>query len=224
MPISINLLAEAQAEEDLRRRDPVKRSIWVGSFLVVGFLVWYSSIWANTLWEKRTLSGLDADIQMKNNVYSEALINQKKAQEASTRIEALSKLNYVRFLQGNLMDAFQKIYVPNVQLTRIRIEQSAVLTAGGGSTTNSIGVVIPGRPGTTVMRKMMVLDAKDSSPNPGDQIGKFKDALVSQDYFKNQLDRTNGVHLSNTSSPMASADGKPYVMFTLECKFNDQQR
>jgi hypothetical protein len=224
MPISINLLAEAQAEEDLRRRDPVKRSLFAGSFLIAGFLVWYSSIWANTLWEKRDLSGLDAEIQYKNNTYSEALSNQKKAQEADKRIEALSKLNYVRFLQGNLMDAFQKIYVPNVQLTRVRIDQSAVLTAGGGPTTNSSGVVIPGRPGTTVMRLVMTLDAKDSSPNPGDQIGKFKDALVNQDYFKSQLDRTNGVRLSNTSSPMASADGKPYVLFTLECKFNDQQR
>jgi len=27
MPIRINLLAEAQAAEDLRRRDPVKRSV-----------------------------------------------------------------------------------------------------------------------------------------------------------------------------------------------------
>jgi len=224
MPISINLLAEAQAEEDLRRRDPVKRSLFVGSFLVAGFLVWYSSIWANTLWEKRELSGLDADIQLKNNTYSDALSNQKKAQEADKRLEALSKLNYVRFLQGNLMEAFQKIYVPNVQLTRVRIDQSAALTAGGPAITNSSGVVLPGKPGSTVMHLTMTLDAKDSSPNPGDQIGKFKDAMVNQDFFKSQLDRTNGVHLSNTSSPMAGADGKPYVLFTLECKFNDQQR
>ncbi|HTB84826.1 MAG TPA: hypothetical protein VK742_14310, partial [Candidatus Sulfotelmatobacter sp.] len=179
---------------------------------------------ANTLLEKRDLSGLDAEIQYKNNTYSEALSNQKKAQEADKRIEALSKLNYVRFLQGNLMEAFQKIYVPNVQLTRIRIDQSAALSAAGSPTTNSQGVVLPGRPGSTVMRLTMVLDAKDSSPNPGDQIGKFKDALVNQDYFKGLLDHTNGVHLSNTSSPMAGADGKPYVLFTLECKFNDQQR
>jgi hypothetical protein len=224
MPISINLLAEAHAEEELRRKDPVKRSLFTGSFLVAGFLVWYSSIWANTLWEKRTLSGLDEQIQMKNNVYGEALLNQKKSQEASKRLEALSKLNYVRFLQGNLLDAFQRIYVPNVQLTRVRIEQSAALTQPGASTTNSYGVVIPGKPGSTVMRMTMSLDAKDSSPNPGDQIGKYKETLVSQNYFKTLLDRTNGVHLVNTSSPMASADGKPYVMFTLECKFNDQQR
>ena len=34
MPIRINLLAEAIADEDLRRRDPVKRAIYGGAFVV----------------------------------------------------------------------------------------------------------------------------------------------------------------------------------------------
>lgn len=34
MPIRINLLAEAQAAEEMRRKDPVKRSIWIGGFIV----------------------------------------------------------------------------------------------------------------------------------------------------------------------------------------------
>ena len=33
MPIRINLLAEQQAAEEARRRDPVKRALWVGSGL-----------------------------------------------------------------------------------------------------------------------------------------------------------------------------------------------
>ena len=44
MPIRINLLAEAQAAEDLRRRDPVKRSIYVAVCFVVMVLVWISSL------------------------------------------------------------------------------------------------------------------------------------------------------------------------------------
>jgi len=38
MPIRINLLAESQALEEMRRRDPVKRAIWVG-VLVVSLLL-----------------------------------------------------------------------------------------------------------------------------------------------------------------------------------------
>ena len=44
MPIRINLLAESQALEDMRRRDPVKRAIWVGVFLGLVILAWSSSL------------------------------------------------------------------------------------------------------------------------------------------------------------------------------------
>ena len=37
MPIRINLLAEAQAAEEMRRKDPVKRAVWIGGFVI--FLV-----------------------------------------------------------------------------------------------------------------------------------------------------------------------------------------
>ncbi len=44
MAIRINLLAEAQEAEELRRRDPVKRALWGAGFLV--FLVW---LWTGSL-------------------------------------------------------------------------------------------------------------------------------------------------------------------------------
>ena len=40
MPIRINLLAEQQAAEDARRRDPVKRTLVIGVTLVVATLMW----------------------------------------------------------------------------------------------------------------------------------------------------------------------------------------
>ena len=40
MPIRINLLAEQQAADELRRRDPVKRATWAGGFLVGVLTVW----------------------------------------------------------------------------------------------------------------------------------------------------------------------------------------
>jgi len=44
MPIRLNLLAEAQAIEEMRRHNPVKRAIWVGALLVCLMLVWSSSL------------------------------------------------------------------------------------------------------------------------------------------------------------------------------------
>ena len=40
MPIRINLLAEQLAEEDARRRDPVKRTAWVAGVVVALMGIW----------------------------------------------------------------------------------------------------------------------------------------------------------------------------------------
>ena len=40
MAIHINLLAESQALEEMRRRDPVKRAIWVGAIVGALVLAW----------------------------------------------------------------------------------------------------------------------------------------------------------------------------------------
>ncbi|HEX7652430.1 MAG TPA: hypothetical protein VF607_02920, partial [Verrucomicrobiae bacterium] len=126
-------------------------------------------------------------------------------------------------LQGNLMEAMQKIYVPNVQITRFRLEQSYSVTAGSPPVTNGYGVV-PGKPGTSVEHMFLSMDARDISANPGDQVNRFKDAVINQDYFKTILDRTNGVRLSNLGSPQVGSDGHAYVMFTLESKLPDKTR
>jgi hypothetical protein len=132
-------------------------------------------------------------------------------------------LNSTRFLQGNLMEAFQKIYVPNVELMRVRLDQSYSATAGSAPVTNNFGVV-SGKSGIATERISLMIDAKDLSANPGDQVNHYKDALTTQDFFKTQLNQTNGVHLSNLSSPQSGLDGRTFVMFTLECRFLDKLR
>jgi len=223
MPIRINLLAESLAEEDLRKRDPVKRSIIAGGLLVAISLVWFSSSWLESFMANSKLSSIDGEIQSHTNDYSQVLANQKKIAEAQRRLDALQKLNTTRFLQGNLMEAFQKIYVPNVQVTRVRLDQNYAITPGSPAVTNSYGVV-PGKLGSSVERISLAVDAKDLSANPGDQVNHYKDMLIGQDFFKTQLNQTNGVRLSNLSSPQSQGDTRPYVMFTLECRFLDKTR
>ncbi|MBW8865071.1 MAG: hypothetical protein JF609_09170 [Verrucomicrobia bacterium] len=223
MPIRINLLAESLAEEDLRRRDPVKRAIIAGSLLVAISLVWFSSSWLESLMANNRLAAIDGEIQSHTNDYSQVLVNQKKIAEAQRRLEALQKLNMTRFLQGNLMEAFQKIYVPNVQLMRVRLDQTYATSAGTPAVTNAYGVVA-GKPGLATEKILLTVDAKDLSVSAGDQVNHFKDALVSQDFFKSQINATNGVHLSNLSSPQTGVDNRSFVMFTLECRFPDKIR
>jgi len=217
MPIRINLLSEALAEEELRRRDPVKRTIYGGAFVVALFLVWFSSTWLEYMVENQNLNRIQAEIQNHTNDYALVKSNIKKIDDITARMNSLDQLSTARFLQGNLMNALQETYVPNVQLSHLRVDQSynitpPVLAKPGGP---------PGRPGSSTERVALMLDARDFGPNPGDQVQHFKDALLKQDYFA-QLMGTNVIRLSNTSPIQTPPDGKPYVMFSLECRFADR--
>src|SRR5579859_1319547 len=121
MPIKINLLAEAQAEEDLRKRDPVKRAIFMGVFLVILALVWFSSIMLVHVVASQKLNGVLGEIQNHTNDYARVQVNLKKIADTQSKLDALQLLSASRFLQGDFMNACQGLYVPNVQLTRVRV-------------------------------------------------------------------------------------------------------
>jgi hypothetical protein len=144
----------------------------------------------------------------------------KKITEAQKRLIALQKLSDSRFLQGNLMNAFQQLYVPNVQLTRLHIEQT--YSAAGGNTSEASGA--SAKSATATERILITLDAKDFSANSGDAVNRFQDALAKQAFFKGGLNPTNGIRLANLSAPQSSFDSKPYVLFTMECRFSDKTR
>jgi hypothetical protein len=222
MPVRINLLAEALAEEDLRRRDPVKRAIYFGVLLVVLSLVWWSSTLLEFMIEKKGLAQIQVEILSRTNEFYQVESSKLKIAEAQKRLDALDQLSAGRFLQGNLLNAIQQIYVANVQLTRLRLDQTYALNNGVPPKTNSFGVV-PGRPATISEHLTLTLDAKDFSTSPGEQVNNFKGAVTRQEYFKSCLDTTNGLRLSSLSPlQTSSSDPKPYVLFTLECRFLDK--
>jgi hypothetical protein len=222
MPIRINLLNEALAEEEMRRHDPVKRSIFIGVFLVALSLVWFSSTWLEYKLIQQKKGQVEVEMEQHTNEFSQVQANLKKITDSQHRLNALLQLNTNRFLQGSLLNALQKIYVPNVQLQRIKLDQDFIFKDGTPDLTNTYGVS-PGRPATTTGHVVLTLDAKDSSPK-GDQVNRYKEALVGWDYFKSSLNLTNGVKLSSLPSPQSSLNAKPYVLFTLECQFPDKTR
>jgi hypothetical protein len=224
MPIRINLLAEAQAAEELRRRDPVKRAIYLGITLVVIMLFWSGMVQINSVLAKERLTGVQAAIADHNKEFTNVLANLNKIAVAKNKLDSLQKLQASRFLQGNLLNALQQSTVDGVQLTRLREEQTYFLTDGTSASTNSDGRVIPGRPGTSRERIVLTLDARDSSANPGDQVNKFKLAIAGQSYFKIMLDKTNSVELTALSPLQSGPEGKPFVSFTVDCNFPEQIR
>jgi hypothetical protein len=219
MPIRINLLNEVLAEEDLRRRDPVKRAIFVGIFLSVLTLAWYSSTWLEYKLTQQSLNRVTDEMQSLTNDFNKVQADLKKISDGQRQLDALQQLSTNRFLQGNLMNALQQVYVSGVQLQQVKIEQGYTLVPGTADKTNEWGVVQRGRPFTSAQAVMLSLQARDSSSNPGDQVNPYKDALAKLDYFKSNLNPTNGVKLASLSAPQISASGRSYVIFSLECRF-----
>jgi hypothetical protein len=223
MPIRINLLAEAQAAEDLRRRDPIKRVIFGAVLVMALMLVWWSWLQLRVMVANQHLSQVQAEIQLHTNAYQVVLVGQRKITEAKQNLAALQKLTSSRFLQGNLLEALQHATVSGVQLMRLRVDQNYVATQASASVTNDT-VVIPGRPGTVTESIVVSLDARDFSGGLGDQVNKFKAIIGQQPYFRSALDKTNGVLLTNLSPPQVGPDGKPSVMFTVQCKYPEVTR
>ena len=225
MPIRLNLLAEAQAAEEMRRRDPVKRSIWVGASLTVVMLAWSGSLQLKAMVAKRELSKTEAQMGSFTNDYAQVLQNKRKGEEIQFKIDSLEKLTAQRFLHANVLNALQGATVDDVQLLRFRAEQLYAATEAIKPRTND-SRVIPGRPATVTEKISVVLEGNDSSPNPGDQVTKFKETLANNGYFKEALGgRPNAVSLKSLGQPEFSpSNGRRGVYFTLECRYPEVTR
>ena len=216
MPIRINLLAEAQIAEDLRRRDPVKRAIYAGAFLVVLALVWSSSLQLGVMISKNELAHVQSAIEMQTNQWETVVAGQKQVYDARARLSALQQLSQSRFLQGNLMNALQQLNLDGIELTRVKVDQSYQTLDGSPAKTVN-GKTMPAKPPTTAEQIVVSLDARDVSASPGDRVNKFKEVVANQPYLKSILNPTNGVELVSLSAPSTGPDGRSFVMFTLKC-------
>ncbi len=219
MPIQINLLAEAHALEERRRRDPVKRVILAGAVLVVLILVWSSSLLVKTMIVKGDANRFETSLNSRTNEYRQILGNQTKLAETRQRLEALDRLASNRFLVGTLLDTLQKTTVENVQLVRLKLDQAYTLTE---AQTNAAGT--GPKPATATEKTVLTLNVKDTSPTPGDGVSKYQQALSTASYFREALARTGGFRLTALGSPQTDPDGKSILLFTLEARFPEKTR
>jgi hypothetical protein len=222
MPIRINLLAEAQALEEMRRRDPVKRAIWVSVFLVILVFAWSSSLQLKMLISKGELSRVQAQLNTHTNEYQHVLVNQQKLADIQNRLVALQQLATNRVLHGNVLNALQQTYVPEIELTRIRTEIAHSFNEAVKPKTNANKSVTPGKPATVTERIVLTLDARDISA--GDQVNKYKQAVAEFPYFQQYFESPNDVRLASLSPPQPNPQGKSFVSFTVECRYPEKTR
>src|SRR5437016_5785403 len=200
MPIRINLLAEAQATEELRRKDPVKRAIRVGVLVVVLVLLYSSKLQINVLGSKGALKALESKWSSIEKSYQEAVENKRKSIEVEGKLTALQQLKTNRFLWGNALDAFQQTLstVDEITVVRLKTEQAYVQTE------EVKGRTADGKPGngkiaTATEKISLTIEAVDSGSQPGTQVSRFKESISNVPYFQSNLQKTNGVLLTSLS-------------------------
>jgi hypothetical protein len=223
MPIRLNLLAETQALEELRRRDPVKRTLWVGLLLVLLLLVWSSSLQLKAMIARGDLSRVEAQLQGQTNSYQQVILAQRKLADVNHRLAALQQLTTNRLLYGTLLNSLQQSTVDAIQIVRLRTEQVYVLNEEVKARTNANNRLVPGKPASVTERIVVALDGKDTALNPGDQIPAFKNAVSKNPYFAAVLGKTNEVRLTSLAPPTVR-DAKPSVLFSVECRFPEITR
>jgi hypothetical protein len=223
MPIRLNLLAESQALEDMRRRDPVKRALVVGVILVSIMVLWSASLGFKAIAYKREISTLDTLMQTHADQNKEVMNNVKQISEITQKLAALDELSTNRFLIANLLNALQQSTLKDIQLARLKLDDNLIYNEEvkpGGSH--------PPRPASVTEKPLLTLDARDSCANPGDLIPKFQEKIASATYFDAMLNKADQqrVHLRDASygAKQMGIDGKIFQPFSLECRFKEKTR
>jgi hypothetical protein len=228
MPIRINLLAEAKAIEDQRRRDPAKRVVFAGVLSIILIVFWCVTLFINTMSTKSDLKRYEGELSSRTNEYKQILENEAKLRENKMKLDSLYRLATNRFLVGNLLDTLQNCTMDDVQLVRLKLAQTYVVVrpdpkkvapadAKGGRSAAE-------KAATSTEKIMLTLDAKDTSDPAGDAFTKFQALVSSAPFFQEQLGKTNTIRLANIGRPQTSPDGKTFVLFTLEAHFQEKVR
>ena len=225
MPIRLNLLAEAQAAEEQRRRDPVKRTIWIAALLIALMLGWASSLQLKALIANQELVKIAAQMNTRTNDYRKVIEGQKKIADINRRLVSLHSLATNRFLNGNLLNALQQVVMDYIQLSQLKVDQSYIVVEATKAKTNAEDVVVAGKPASNTERIVVTLEGTDASASPGDQVTRFKELLGNHAYFQAALGRTNPVSLKSLSAPQVSPEtGRAIVLFSLEARLPAKTR
>ena len=227
MPIRINLLAEAQAAEEERRKDPVKRAIWGAAGAVVLVVAGIGYLQLEAMTRSSRLLLLDGDWTRTKPRYDQVLQNKKKIDDANSKMAALQNYAAERFVWGSVLNAFSQAMtnVSNVQVTRLQTEQLfAAVPAAKPGTPAAPAAASTARPGSVTERIKITLTAKDFGKENDENYNKMREAIADFPYFKERLDKARGIRLENLSprsvDPLDPA--KSFVQFVLECQFSDR--
>src|ERR1700733_11350088 len=162
MAIRINLLAEEQAAEEMRRKNPVKLAIWVGCFLVAVVLLWVLELQLEIGVSKKTSNALEQSWKDDNARYAAVTNNIAKGAQMELKLAALDRLATNRFFWAPMLNALQQTMIDDINVIHITgVQKYAKEDAkfiGAGASAKRV-------PGAVIESTSLFIDAKDFNPN-----------------------------------------------------------
>jgi hypothetical protein len=222
MPIRINLLAEAQALEEMRRKDPVKRAIWIGGFVVFCVLLWSVTLQFKIVVVRSEIGSTDVKWKSIEKQVTEVNDHRNRARDLEIKLSALNQFTTNRVLWARTLDALQHTPVDGVQLVRFRSEQFFQVNEGARPGTPAAAAATA-KPTTVTEKVVLTLEGKDYSLTPGEQVPRYKQSLVSVPTLATLLQKSNTVQLTSQSAPQSEL-GRTYVAFGLQLFFEQKER
>jgi hypothetical protein len=213
MPIRINLLAEAQAAEEMRRKDPVKRSIWIAGFVVFLVLLVSVTLQLKIMQARSEVASVQTSWKTIEKPFQEVNDQRNRKNEFEKKLSALDQFTTNRTLWANALDALQHTPVPDVQLVRLRTEQVFEVAVRTNSATKQP---------LMAEKTIVTLEGRDSA-SKGEGVPNFKQSISTNAYFQQHLQKTNKVQLTSLSAPQGEA-GRFFRAFGMQMFFDQKER
>ncbi len=218
MPIKINLLAEEQANEELRRKDPVKRAGMAAGAVVALVLLWAGINWFGLMGLSKQLEGLNAELEDLKKPATEAKASQKKIRDTEYKMEMLKKMSAARPLWAPVLDTLQRSVMEDVQVLRIKADQIYQVTP---AFVPPRGSTLKPKPASSKQLITMTIEAQDNSERL-DSYNRLREQLASA--LKTHMGTNGTVSLKTLNQARENEDGKKYLTFSLECSFTEVVR
>jgi len=217
-------MAEAQALEEARRRDPVKMGIWIAGFFVVAVVLWIANLQLNIYFSRNDWLTLNSQWKAEEQKFNNVTNQEARIADVKDKLAALDHLRTNRFLWGPVLNALQQTVVDDVQVTHLwglqTYEREAPKSYGAGATMKTI-------PGSANFERLKLsIAGKDYSPAT-DGYKKYEDTLNHFDFFAKRMGGHDGFTIEGAPGPRipeAPGSSREFRVFTLTNQFPDIRR
>lgn len=211
MPIRINLLAEEQAADELRRKDPLKRVIIIAG-VVVAVVVFFAGM--NTMRVKAATAEANGVRQSYEDIKDkEFALKEMRAMTGrlESNLDSLHRLATNRFLTAPVINELQYCVLDGVRFTQFvmnqRFEEYEEIPPPPDTDEKPI-------PAKSIEHVSFEIYANDSA-------GRYNEFMAKiAERFEGKLRKRDGVTLQNLSDPIEAVDGSGvYRAIVIECRY-----